>query len=329
MGRTRLGSHPARAQDWRDPVRPDPDAPRIKISPQRVPTEPLTFVHRTGVWDLSDRPRVVGILNLTPDSFYDGGRFESVDSAIARAEAMASEGADAIDVGGQSTRPGSAPVGSGEEWNRVEPALRSIVSRIPLPVSIDTYHPEVARRALECGAAIVNDVSGLGVAPTVADEAARAGAGLVLMHSLGAPAALHARRDYSDVAADVRAFLAERIQLAESRGVPRERIAIDPGIGFSKRAEQSIDALRGIPGLKSLGRPVYVGLSRKSFLGTLTDSPLEGRLAAGLGAAVAAYALGARIFRTHDVRETVAALRLAETLLNPTLVGTAGQGAGA
>lgn len=329
MGRTRLGSPPARAQDWRDPVRPDPDAPRIESSPHLVSTQPLTFVHRTGSWDLNERPRVVGILNLTPDSFYDGGRFESADSAIARAEAIASEGADAIDVGGQSTRPGSAPVGPEEEWNRVEPVLRSIASRVPLPVSIDTYHPEVARRALDCGAAIINDVSGLGVAPAVADEAARTGAGLVLMHSLGAPAALHARRDYADMAADVRAFLAERIRLAESRGVPRERIAIDPGIGFSKRAEQSVDALRGIPGLKPLGRPVYVGLSRKSFLGALTGEPLEGRLAAGLGAAVAAYALGARIFRTHDVRETVAALRLAETLLNPALAVTAEQGAGA
>ena len=130
-------------------------------------------------------------------------------------------------------------------------------------------------------------------------------------------------------AAEVRAFLAERIGLAESRGVPRERIAIDPGIGFSKSAEQSLDALRGIPGLLPLGRPVYVGLSRKSFLGALTGEPVEGRLAAGLGATVAAYALGARIFRTHDVRETVSALRLAETALNPTLVGTAGEGAGA
>ncbi|HEY2923846.1 MAG TPA: dihydropteroate synthase, partial [Candidatus Eisenbacteria bacterium] len=303
-------------------------APRITSS-HRASTEALTFVHRTGVWDLSERPRVVGILNLTPDSFYDGGRFEGADSALDRAEAMASEGADAIDVGGQSTRPGSAPVGPEVEWGRVEPVLGSIVARVPLPVSIDTYHPDVARRALECGASIVNDVSGLGVAPSLADEAARAGAGLVLMHSLGAPGALHARRDYADVAAEVRAFLAERIRLAESRGVPRERIAIDPGIGFSKRAEQSVDALRGIPGLKPLGRPVYVGLSRKSFLGALTGEPLEGRLAAGLGAAVAAYALGARIFRTHDVRETVAALRLAETLLNPALAVTAEQGAGA
>src|SRR5439155_1194192 len=138
-------------------------------------TEPLTFVHRTGVWDLADRPRVVGILNLTPDSFYDGGRFQGADSALARADAMASEGADALDVGAQSTRPGSVPVGPEEEWERLGPILRSILARVPLPVSIDTYHLDVARRALACGASIVNDVSGLGVAPAVADEVARAG----------------------------------------------------------------------------------------------------------------------------------------------------------
>src|SRR5439155_461286 len=214
-----------RARAWRDPVHPSPDAPRTDSLPHRASTEPLTFVHRTGVWDLADRPRVVGILNLTPDSFYDGGRFQGADSALARADAMASEGADALDVGAQSTRPGSVPVGPEEEWERLGPILRSILARVPLPVSIDTYHLDVARRALACGASIVNDVSGLGVAPAVADEVARAGA--------------------------------------------------------------------------------------------------------GLGASVAAYVLGARIFRTHDVRETVAALHLAETLLNSTPVGTAEQGAGA
>jgi dihydropteroate synthase len=137
------------------------------------------------------------------------------------------------------------------------------------------------------------------------------------MHSIGAPDSLHAPREYQDVARDVRAFLEERMRLAESRGVPRERIALDPGIGFSKKSEQSLDALCGIPRLRSLGRPIYVGVSRKSFLGALTGEPVEGRLAAGLGATVAAFALGARIFRTHDVRETVEALRLAERVLAP------------
>jgi dihydropteroate synthase len=155
-------------------------------------------------------------------------------------------------------------------------------------------------------------VSGLGVDPALADVAAAAGAGLVLMHSQGAPAGLHAPREYGDVAEEVATFLETRARMAEERGVPRERIAIDPGIGFSKRAEQSLEALAGIPRLVALGRPVYVGVSRKSFLGAVTGEPVEGRLAAGLAATVSAYNLGARMFRTHDVRETVESLRIAE-----------------
>lgn len=302
-------------------MRSDPDVPRPENSTRDLPAKPLIFVHRAGAWDLTGRARVVGILNLTPDSFYDGGRYSTRDAAVARVLAMASEGVDAIDVGAQSTRPGGGAVGPEEEWRRLKPALASVAtaaSRFGLPLSIDTYHAEVARRALEEGVSIVNDVSGLGVDPLLAEVAAHAKAGLVLMHSQGAPNALHAPREYDDVAAEVCAFLDERMRLAESRGVPRERIALDPGIGFSKRAEQCLGALRGIPRLLPLGRPVAVGLSRKSFLGALAgDEPAEGRLAAGLGATVAAFALGARIFRTHDVRETVAALRLAERMLSP------------
>ncbi len=272
----------------------------------------MIFHHRAGVWDLTGHARVVGILNLTPDSFFDGGRHVAPDAAFARAEAMVQEGADAIDVGGQSTRPGGQPLGVEEEWARLSPVLASLVKRVPLPVSIDTYFGEVALRALDAGVAMVNDVSGLGVDPSLADAAASAGAGLVLMHSMGAPSALHAPRDYGDVAEEVRDFLEQRARTAEERGVPRERIAIDPGIGFSKRAEQSLEALAGIPLLVALRRPVYVGVSRKSFLGALTGSSVEDRLPAGLAASVSAYLMGARIFRTHDVKETVEALRVAE-----------------
>ncbi len=291
--------------------------PPTEAQPRNIPSGPLIFAHRFGAWELNRRARVVGILNLTPDSFFDGGRHVALDAALGRAEEIAAQSADAIDVGGQSTRPGGDPVDAEEEWRRVAPFLESVGARVALPLSIDTYHAEVARRALEHGAAMVNDVSGLGVSPEIAEEAARAGAGLVLMHSLGAPGGLHAARIYSDVGSEVRRFLAERVRLAESHGVPRERIAIDPGIGFSKRAGQSFEALRAIPLLLTLGRPVYVGLSRKSFLAAQSGEPIEGRLAAGLGATVAAFALGARIFRTHDVRETVAALRLCEEILDP------------
>jgi len=264
---------------------------------------------------LGERPRVVGIINLTPDSFYDGGRNATPELALERAERMIAEGADGIDVGGQSTRPGGEPVGADKEWRRIEPTLALLRRRVQAPISIDTYHGEVARRALDCGADIVNDVTGLTADPEIADHVAHAGAGLVLMHSLGAPADLHAPRKYDDVAAEVGAFLGHQIQVAESHGVATERIAVDPGIGFSKRAQQSIAALRGIPALRELGRPVYVGVSRKSFLSAITGQPPEGRLAAGLGAALAAYFLGASIFRTHDVRETLDALRSAATLL--------------
>lgn len=274
--------------------------------------------HPRGSWDLSERPRVVGILNVTPDSFYDGGRYADPAIAIARAEAMVAEGADAIDVGAQSTRPGSgAALSVDEEWDRLNPVLPELARRLRVPVSVDTYREEVARRALEEGAAMVNDVTGLTAEPAIADHVARAGAALVLMHALGAPDRMHEAREYDDPARDVRDFLATRLRFAIDRGVPERRIALDPGIGFSKRAEQSVAALRGLPLLTALGRPVYIGLSRKSFLGHLTGRPADERLAAGLGAVVAAVALGARIVRTHDVRETVDALAAATAILSP------------
>ena len=278
----------------------------------------MIFDYRGGSWDVRERVRVVGILNVTPDSFYDGGRYAAPDAAIARADAMVAEGADAVDLGAQSTRPSAgAPLSADEEWRRLEPVVGALAKRLPVPLSIDTYHAETARRALDHGAAIVNDVSGLTHEPALAEHAARAGAGLVLMHALGAPGRMHEPREYADVAAEVRDFLGRQMRVAVERGVPERRIALDPGIGFSKRAEQSLAALRGLPLLTQLGRPVYIGVSRKSFLGTLTGRSLEERLAAGLGATIAAIALGARIVRTHDVRETVDAVRAAEALLHP------------
>lgn len=278
-------------------------------------SSPLIFAFRGGSWDLAERPRVVGILNVTPDSFYDGGRYASADRAIERAERMAEEGADAIDIGGQSTRPGSAPLGVEEEWQRLKPLLGALPGRVAVPVSVDTFHAEIARRALELGASILNDITGLAHDPSIASHAAAAGAGLVLMHSLGGPGRLHEPRGYEDVGASVRDFLAAQMRLARERGVAAERIALDPGAGFSKQADQSIAALRSIRELTALGRPLYIGVSRKSFLGALTGQPAEGRLAASLGATVAAFALGGRIFRAHDVRETRDALSAALALL--------------
>lgn len=278
----------------------------------------MNFDYRGGSWDLRERVRVVGILNVTPDSFYDGGRYARPEDAIARAEAMVAEGADSVDVGALSTRPGAGtPLSAEDEWQRLEPVVAPLAARLPVPLSIDTYHAETARRALDQGAAIVNDVSGLTHEPALADHAAQAGAGLVLMHALGVPARMHEPREYGDVAAEVAAFLERQMKVAVERGVPERRIALDPGIGFSKRAEQSVAALRGLTLLTRLGRPVYIGVSRKSFLGTLTGRSVEERLAAGLGVTIAAIALGARIVRTHDVRETADAVRAAEALLHP------------
>ncbi|HYJ33604.1 MAG TPA: dihydropteroate synthase [Candidatus Binatia bacterium] len=280
---------------------------------------PLIFRHRAGSWNLSERARVAGILNLTPDSFYDGGRWLDPARALARAQAMAGEGADAIDIGAQSTRPGGdPPIGAEEEWARLRPVLPAVV-RLGLPVSVDTWSAEVARRALDEGAAIVNDVTGLTAQPELAGIVASAGAGLVLMHALGAPDRMHEPVAYEDEVLDVRRFLERQMKAAVSAGITEERIALDPGIGFSKRAPQSLRVLQGLPSLTSLGRPLYIGVSRKSFLGRVTGRsiPIEERLGAGLGATVAALALGARIVRTHDVRETVDAIRSAEAILDP------------
>jgi len=280
----------------------------------------MIFTHRHGSWDWEqdERARLVGILNVTPDSFYDGGRWNDPDRALEHALRLAEEGADAVDVGGQSTRPGvGAPVGPEEEWRRIGPVLERLADRLSVPVSVDTFHAEVARRALAAGAAIVNDVSGLTADPDMLAVVAASDAGLVIMHALGAPGDLHAPRAYGDVGAEVRDFLAARAAEATAGGIAPERIALDPGIGFSKRAEQSLDALRALPRLTELGRPLYIGVSRKSFLAPLTSRPAEARLAASLGATVAAVTRGARIVRTHDVAATRDALRAAAAILHP------------
>lgn len=280
----------------------------------------MIFSYRTGTWDFGAEPRarLVGILNVTPDSFYDGGRWSDPDRALEQALRLVEEGADALDVGGQSTRPGlGAPVGPDEEWRRIAPVLERLAGRVSIPLSVDTYHADVARRALDAGVSMVNDVSGLTADPALAGVVAASRAGLVLMHALGAPDALHAPREYADLGAEVEAFLAARMAAASEAGIPAERIALDPGIGFSKRAEQSLEALRALPRLTALGRPLYIGVSRKSFLGSLTGRPVEERLHASLGATIAAVALGARIVRTHDVGATRDAIRAAEAVLHP------------
>ncbi|MBA3433744.1 MAG: dihydropteroate synthase [Actinobacteria bacterium] len=252
----------------------------------------------------------MGVLNVTPDSFSDGGRFSSTDDAIAHGRRLAAEGAALVDVGGESTRPGAEPVSLGEELGRVVPVLEGLAG---IPVSIDTSKAEVARRALELGAELVNDVTALRGDPEMVGVVAESGAYVCLMHMLGEPRTMQAAPHYDDVAAEVFAFLEERIAFAVEQGIAEDRICVDPGIGFGKTPDQNLELVSRLEALLELGRPVVVGLSRKSTLGRVLgdSSAVQGTLPASLGAAVAAFERGAWMLRAHDVRETVEALEVA------------------
>ncbi|MEP7028911.1 MAG: dihydropteroate synthase [Candidatus Eisenbacteria bacterium] len=272
-------------------------------------------------FDLARRALVMGVLNVTPDSFSDQGRYADPGAALERALAMIEEGADLIDVGGESTRPGAPVVPVEVEIARVRPVLERLVPRSSVPVSIDTRKTEVARVALDLGAAVLNDVSGLRVDPAGgggherARLAAEHGAGLVLMHMQGEPATMQDDPRYDDVLGEVKGFLFDAARRAEEAGVPRAAIALDPGIGFGKAAAHSLLLLRGTAELAAAGYPVLVGVSKKSLFGKLFGLALEDRAEAGLAASVACVLRGARIVRTHDVRATARALRVAEALL--------------
>jgi dihydropteroate synthase len=260
------------------------------------------------------RPSVMGVVNVTPDSFSDGGVNFRTDDAVASARRMIGEGAAIVDVGGESTRPGSEGVTLDEELRRVLPVLEQLEG---VPVSIDTSKAEVARRALDLGAELVNDVTALRSDPELAGVVADSGAYLCLMHMRGEPRTMQVDPRYEDVAVEVTAFLEERMQAAVAAGVSEQRICLDPGIGFGKTVEQNFELVRRLDVLLALGRPVLIGFSRKSSLGRLLgDRDADtGSTAASVGAAVAAYEKGATILRVHDVGETVEALAAAEAIL--------------
>ncbi len=258
------------------------------------------------------RPSVMGVINVTPDSFSDGGAHLDPAVAAAAARAMLADGAAIVDVGGESTRPGSEGVSVDEELRRVEPVLEALAG-LPVssvPVSIDTAKAAVARRALELGAELVNDVTALRGDPELAGVVADAGAYLCLMHMQGEPRTMQASPAYDDVVSEVAAFLEERLAFAVAQGIPEERICLDPGIGFGKTIEHNVELVRRLDELVALGRPVLVGLSRKSSLGRILGDPqaTTSSVAASVGAAAAALQRGATIFRVHDVREHVEAL---------------------
>jgi dihydropteroate synthase len=271
-------------------------------------------VIRTAIEERFGRPSVMGVVNVTPDSFSDGGVHVDPDAAIAAARRMRDDGAAIVDVGGESTRPGSSGVDADEELRRVVSVVEAIAGEVP--VSIDTSKAAVARRALELGAELVNDVTSFRADPGIAAVAAESGAYVCLMHMQGEPRTMQANPTYDDVASDVAAFLEERLAFAVSEGVSEELVCLDPGIGFGKTPDQNLQLVRGLDRIVALGRPVLVGLSRKSTLARIVEAPgaRVGTDAASVGAAVAAYDRGAALFRVHDVRSHVEALAAAEAV---------------
>ncbi len=261
------------------------------------------------------RPLVMGVLNVTPDSFSDGGAFVSPETAIRQAQRLVAEGADIIDIGGESTRPGSQPVSVQEELDRVLPVLEAVSTRLDVPVSVDTCKPAVMSAAASAGAGLINDVYGLRAEGAV-QAAAATGLPVCLMHMQGEPRTMQHDPRYAEVVDEVREFLLERVRACEAAGIPRERLILDPGFGFGKTLDHNYRLLGRLDEITGLGMPVLVGMSRKSMLGGVTGRPLDQRLAGGLAAAVVAVTRGARIVRTHDVAPMVDALRVAGAALD-------------
>lgn len=264
------------------------------------------------VLDLS-RTLVMGVLNRTPDSFHAGSRLADADDVLRAAERMIGEGADLLDVGGESSRPGAAPVSPEEEIRRVVPAIESIRRRHDVPISIDTVRARVARVALDAGADLVNDISAL-ADPDMAALVADRSAPVVLMHMRGTPRTMQADTGYADVVEEIAAFLVDASEKAIAAGIRGDRIVLDPGIGFGKSVEGNLEILRRLPELSRLGRPLLVGASRKSFIGKALDLPVDERLEGSLAVAAMAAWLGARMIRAHDVRETVRVVRMVDAV---------------
>ena len=268
-----------------------------------------------------NRPLVMGVLNVTPDSFSDGGRYLAPAAARERARRMIAEGADIIDVGGESTRPGAAPVGVEEELARVVPVIEAIRAESDVPISVDTSKPEVMAAACEAGADMINDVRALRE-PGALETAARLGRPVCLMHMQGEPRTMQAAPRYDDVVAEVEAFLRQRVAACEAAGLPRGNLVIDPGFGFGKTLEHNLLLFHALPRLRRMGLAVLVGVSRKTMIGTILDRPPQGRLHGSVALAGLAVWLGARIVRVHDVGATRDAVRVVQA------VKEAGEGEG-
>ncbi len=274
------------------------------------------FLFRCGNYsfDLSKKTLVMGVLNVTPDSFSDGGKFLKPGDAVAQAVQMAEDGADIIDIGGESTKPGAVAVPAAEELRRVIPVIRKIVKKINLPVSIDTYKSEVAEAALSEGASIVNDISGFRFDRKIAKIAARYKAGAVLMHILGTPRDMQSKPAYRNIIKEISVYLKESAGISLRAGVKKESILLDPGIGFGKTIEHNLLLIKKLGEIKRLGYPVLMGPSRKSFIGKILNLPAGERLEGTLAAVCACVLNGASVVRVHDVKETARAVRIIDAI---------------
>ena len=282
----------------------------------RLPPHPVLRAGR--FWLALERPLIMGVVNVTPDSFSDGGRFLGTQQAVEHARVLIEEGADILDIGGESSRPGAAPVGLDEELRRVMPVLEKLAG-LPVPVSVDTCKPGVMRRAIAAGASMVNDINALRE-PGALEAVAQSQAAVCLMHRRGEPRTMQRDPHYEDVVSEVMEFLAQRVEAAQQAGIARERIVIDPGFGFGKTTGHNLELLRGLPRFAALGQPVLVGLSRKSLFGKITGKPVAERVSASVAAALLAAERGAALVRVHDVTATRDALLVLNAIERHNLV---------
>lgn len=274
---------------------------------------------RGGALRLAERVHLMGILNVTPDSFSDGGRYMNPDDAVAHALRMVEEGADVLDIGAESSKPGAVPIDEKEERRRLIPIVQAVCRRVSVPVSIDTTKASIAEQALDVGAAMINDISALRFDARMGAVVAKSGAGLVLMHMQGTPQTMQHDAEYADVVEEVRRFLNARLDAAKEAGISPDRILLDPGVGFGKNCRHNLTLLNRLDTFAALGRPLVVGVSRKAFIGKILDRPIDGRLMGTAGAVAVAVMKGARVVRIHDVAPIRDVVRMIEAIQNPRL----------
>jgi dihydropteroate synthase len=290
-----------------------PDAVTVRAA--NVQRRFMRFRARQFVFEFPRPALVVGVVNVTPDSFYDGGRYLDTDAAVAHALELIEQGADALDIGGESTRPGATPVAEAEELRRVLPVIERLAGRVRVPLAIDTMKPAVARAALAAGASIVNDVAANRSDPTLWRLVAEFGAGYVCMHMQGTPQTMQLQPRYDDVLREVECFFQERLERLAEHGVAAEQVVLDVGLGFGKTVEHNLQLLAGLGRFTRCNRPLLVGASRKSFIGAVLGAEVGARLAGSLACAAWAVAAGAQLIRTHDVAETLHVVRMTEAIL--------------